>query len=163
MHIDDFASLDPGRASWLFDGHEFEVSSVSVYRDDSCYANFLILYTSGSEPFGVSQPSGGRDEACYWKDRYVSLAEFSNGYAEIDGDIHALEDPSPEPRLRYLARRALLIAPHASSAMQSKSQQSVVAMLESVEKANGSIGAEDLRNFASAFRHNIDSDVSILR
>jgi hypothetical protein len=163
MHCYEFTQIDAEHAIWLFDGFEFKIDQIAIYRDDSCFANFLVLFTNGSPPFGIETPFRMSDDAGFWNGRYISRAEFNNGYAEIDGDIVELSDPPSEMRSRYLSNQAILIAPHASSAMNSESDRSVMRMLSYFNERSDGIKLAKLEDFVRGFRHNVDDDVDILR
>jgi hypothetical protein len=148
---------------WLVDGYELEIEAIAVYRTDSVFSNFVVLYTDGSSPFGIHQPSAGRDSAGYWRGQYLTVEEAANGYADFNGTIEKLADPESEIRLRYLLPEAMLIAPHASSAFQRKSDAAVEKMLEAIISARGVFPTAQLEVWADTFVRNIDEEVSYLR
>jgi serine/threonine protein kinase len=155
LHLDD--------ERWLVDGYEVEIESVAIYRTDSVFSNFVVLYTDGSAPFGVHEPYKGRDEAGYWHGHYISMQEATNGYADFNGTVVRLEDPESEIRLRYVRPEAIVVAPHASSALQRQSDTAVETMLKAIVDARGLISPTQLESWAESFSRNIDEEVSYLR
>jgi serine/threonine-protein kinase len=163
MHLERISTLDLNNATWLVNDFEFRVDSVSVFRDDSCYANFVILYTQGSDPFSANDNSLSDEQVGFWRGQYISMAEYTNGYAEVNGQVVELIEPHAEVRSRFIKPQVLLIAPHSSSALHSENQSIVSDFLEALESNWPQDPVAELTAFARKIKRHIDRDVDILR
>ena len=75
---------------WLIGGYECKVADLWVHRHPTLERQYVIIQLAPRSPFGVSSTDTSNTEivvAGYYRGRYVSGAEFDDGYAIIDGDV----------------------------------------------------------------------------
>ncbi len=66
-------------------------------------ARYVLLNCAPMPSFGLFEPSLEKDEAAWFRDRYISREEYDDGAAEIDDDVVILEGMA-ESRTRNRTR-----------------------------------------------------------
>lgn len=124
MYIDRFEVLDEASGRCLLGSDELLIDTVAVYRAPRAYWSFVYVSARADGPTGVTpiskeeierqvkEEGEAYEEVGYWNGRYVTRAEFDDGYAEIDGEVQELK--GAEPRLRHLSDYNLFITSHTS-------------------------------------------------
>jgi eukaryotic-like serine/threonine-protein kinase len=161
MHLDRVEPLDLSNSTWLINEYEYRIDAVAVFRDSSIFANFVLLYTKGSDPFTKIDTSYSRDLAGFWRGKYISAAECANGYAEVDGKVIELVNPVAEYRSRYIEPKVLLIAPQWSSARHTGNDKTISTFLESIEKNWPSDPTPHLADLSRKIKKHVDVEVSM--
>jgi len=105
---------------WLIGWLECDVKDLWVYRHHRSVRQYVVLHLKAMTPFfdedsPATEPEDPDEpwevEAAYSYscDKYFTLAEFFNGYAEIEGEV--VEMPEPHRRVRNLRDDFLFLAP----------------------------------------------------
>jgi len=77
---------------WLIQHDECEIIDLWVYRHPTFERQYVLLHLAPQPPFGLySGNANDREEAGYYKGRYVTRGEYDDGYAEIDEEIIKLQ------------------------------------------------------------------------
>jgi hypothetical protein len=111
------------RGYFLIDIHELDIAKLVAHRSppeadmEFIYIEARAVCPSGIYTFTesdlarrVAEWGFAHEEVGYYKERYISRAEYDDGYARLDGEVlHVGEEA--EVRLRYLTPYNLLIAP----------------------------------------------------
>jgi hypothetical protein len=74
---------------WLIQHDECKVIDLWVYRHPTLERQYVLLHLASQPSFGLynSDVNREREEAGYYKGRYITREEYDDGYAEIDGKI----------------------------------------------------------------------------
>ena len=112
LQVDHMRKLDDG--TWLIGRDERRVDDAWVHigpghgSRKALSAQYVLLNCAPMPSFGLSEPSSVREEAAWFRDRYISRAEYDDGAAEIDDDVIVL-DGTAEPRTRNRTRDFLFL------------------------------------------------------
>lgn len=110
---------------FLINYRELKITKLMAHRSWVEDMEFLYVETSAAHPSGiydlttsdlermVTEWGFASEELGYYKGRYISRAEYDDGYANINGEVVALRDMA-ELRVRHLTPFNLLIAAKAS-------------------------------------------------
>jgi len=112
-------------AHFLIDSDELDIARLVAHRTLAAEdVEFVYVETRAVDPSGiytltdsdlseeVAQYGFAREVLGYYKGRYISIEQYQDGYANINGEIVPLTEA--ESRRRYLTPYNLLIAPQAS-------------------------------------------------
>lgn len=103
---------------WLVDCHECEIVDLWIYRNATKLAHqFVTLELAPRPPFGIYSSRDSErnsEEAGFFNGKYISRAEFDDGFALIDGEVIQL-DGTEKIRIRNLKRSFLILAPNGST------------------------------------------------
>jgi len=95
LQVDQMRKLDD--ATWLIGRDERRVDEARVYigpgygSRKALSAQYVLLNCAPIPSFGLSEPGLEREEAAWFRDRYVSRAEYDDGAVEIDDEVVMLE------------------------------------------------------------------------
>lgn len=112
LQIDGMRKLDD--ATWLIGRDERQVDEAWVYigpgygSRKALSAQYVLLNCAPMPSFGLSEPGLESEEAAWFRNRYVSRAEYDDGAAEIDDEVFILEGRS-ELRTRNITRDFLFL------------------------------------------------------
>ena len=112
LQVDQMRKLDD--ATWLIGRDERRVDEAWVYvgpgygSRKALSAQYVLLNCAPMPSFGLSEPGLEREEAAWFRDRYVSRAEYDDGAAEIDDEVIILEGEA-ELRTRNKIRDFLFL------------------------------------------------------
>ncbi len=112
LQVDEVRKLDD--ATWLIGRNERRVEEAWVHigpgygSRKALSAQYVLLNCAPMPSFGLSEPSPEREEAAWFRDRYVSRAEYDDGAAEIDDEVVVLEAEA-ELRTRNKVRDFLFL------------------------------------------------------
>ncbi len=99
--------------NWLIDYHECEIVDLWICRHTARVTHQYILIQLAPRPsFGVyhsDNPDRTHEEVAFYKGRYITRAEYDDGYALIDGEVVELDD-STQLRFRNLQTDFLLLS-----------------------------------------------------
>lgn len=98
---------------WLIDYHECKIVDLWIYRNTvTITRQYVIVELAPISPFGFYDPNNtdrAYEEAAFFNGKYVTRAEFDDGYAVIDGEVIKLDDTA-KPRFRNLHTDFLVLA-----------------------------------------------------
>ena len=112
LQVEQMRKLDD--ATWLIGRDERRVDEAWVHigpghgSRKALSAQYVLLNCAPMPSFGLSEPSLEREEAAWFRDRYISREEYDDGAAEIDDDVVILEGMA-EPRTRNRTRDFLFL------------------------------------------------------
>lgn len=112
LQVGEVRKLDD--AIWLIGRNERRVEEAWVHigpgygSRKALSAQYVLLNCAPMPSFGLSKPSPEREEAAWFRDRYVSRAEYDDGAAEIDDEVVVLEGEA-ELRTRNKVRDFLFL------------------------------------------------------
>jgi hypothetical protein len=78
---------------WLIQHDECKIIDLWVYRHPTLERQYVLLHLAPQPPFGLysGDANSDREEAGYYKGRYVTRGEYDDGYAEIDEEVIELQ------------------------------------------------------------------------
>lgn len=96
---------------WLIQHDECKIIDLWIYRHPTLERQYVLLHLAPQPPFSLdsSDADSDRDEAGYYKGRYVTREEYDDGYAEIDEEV--IEIQGAELRSRNLKDDFKVLAP----------------------------------------------------
>jgi len=96
---------------WLIQHDECKIIDLWVYRHPTQERQYVLLHLAPQPPFSLDSgdANSDRDEAGYYKGRYVTREEYDDGYAEIDEKV--IEIQGAELRSRNLKDDFKVLAP----------------------------------------------------
>lgn len=112
LQVDEMRKLD--EATWLIGRNERWVEEAWVHigpgygSRKALSAQYVLLNCAPMSSFGLSEPGEKKEEASWFRDRYVSRAEYDDGAAEIDDEVVILEGEA-ELRTRNKVRDFLFL------------------------------------------------------
>lgn len=116
-HIESFSVLAPDTV--LLDIHELKIAQLAAVNSGSYYQSFVYIRSEASEPSGIYDSANidkqlehwdyASEEYALFRGRPISLAEYEDNAAVIDGRVFELDDEA-EPRMRYITPYNLLLA-----------------------------------------------------
>lgn len=149
MLIDRFKVLAPGTV--LIDHQELVIEELAAVNAGSYYQSFIYIKTRPSIPSGLNDHSPIPDQVAHrgfaleefalFRGRPVTIAEYDDGSAIIDGDVVNMNGEA-EIRVKYLSNYNLLIAPFNSPINNNRFDQPRVALLNGL--LTGAVTIEQL-------------------
>jgi serine/threonine protein kinase len=118
LQVDQMRKLDD--STWLIGKDERRVDEAWVYigpgygSRKALSAQYVLLNCAPMPSFGLSEPDLEREEAAWFRDRYVSRAEYDDGATEIDDEVVMLEGKA-ELRTRNKSRDFLFLGTNGHS------------------------------------------------
>jgi serine/threonine-protein kinase len=112
LQVEQLRKLDD--ATWLIGRDERRVDEAWVHigpghgSRKALSAQYVLLNCAPMPSFGLSEQSLEREEAAWFRDRYISREEYDDGAAEIDDDVVVLKGMA-EPRTRNRTRDFLFL------------------------------------------------------
>lgn len=78
---------------WLIQYDECKIIDLWIYRHPTLERQYVLLHLAPQVPFGLDSDNANsdREEAGYYKGRYVTRSEYDDGYAEIDEEVIELQ------------------------------------------------------------------------
>lgn len=108
LEIKQMRRLDDG--SWLIGNEECRVREAWVNRlPGDLDRQYVLLDCEPMPPFGLYEADDFEtEEAAWFRDRYITRAEFDDNRAEIDGEVVRLNDEA-ELRVRWKVRAFMFV------------------------------------------------------
>lgn len=143
--------------TWLMDGMEIQVEKVWAYKNP--YAQdrqFLLIKTKPMPSFEI-YPEGneGWQEAGWFKDRYITRAEYDDGYAIIDGQSVQL-DGTEEIRIRNLKTEYYFLATESHAILLVENDGEVYDVFQKIIIKHN-LDEEDVQRLSRLRKHKISS------
>jgi eukaryotic-like serine/threonine-protein kinase len=155
--VDDLVSLD--EATWLIDGMEFRPQELWVNVDPSWHRSFAIIVSQRMPPFPDGGSYASYQEAGLLLDgRYVSRAEWDNGFAEFDGDVVDLRHLKKDLRRRYLEQKAIFLGSKYHDAHQSENERRTKEIVKRAEA--GTLFESVLERFGQEIGEHIHREIA---
>src|SRR6266699_2306714 len=120
---------------WLIQHDECKIIDLWVYRHPTFERQYVLLHLAPQLPFGLYTGDANidREEAGYYKGRYVTRGEYDDGYAEIDEEIIELQ--GVELRSRNLKDDFKVLVPKYSAYNQHASDQQTDEVYQALRAA----------------------------
>jgi len=120
---------------WLIQHDECKVIDLWVYRHQTSERQYVLLHLAPQPPFGLYTGDANidREEAGYYKGRYVTRGEYDDGYAEIDEEVIELQ--GVELRSRNLKDDFYVLVPNYSVYNQYANDQQTAEVYQTLRAA----------------------------
>jgi len=120
---------------WLIQHDECKIIDLWVYRHPTLERQYVLLHLAPQPPFGLYSDDANidREEAGYYKGRYVTRGEYDDGYAEIDEEIIELQ--GVELRSRNLKDDFYVLVPKYSVFNQNANDQQTNEVYQTLRAA----------------------------
>ncbi len=120
---------------WLIQHDECKIIDLWAYRHPTLERQYVLLHLAPQLPFGLysGDANFGREEAGYYKGRYVTRGEYDDGYAEIDEEIIELQ--GVELRSRNLKDDFYVLVPKFSAYNQHANDQQTDEVYQTLRAA----------------------------
>jgi serine/threonine-protein kinase len=118
LQIDEMRKLDD--TTWLIGRDERRVDEAWVYKGPgygsrkALSKQYVLLNCAPMPSFGLSEPSLEREEAAWFRDRYISRTEYDDDATEIENEVVRLGTEA-ELRTRNKTRDFVLLGTNAHS------------------------------------------------
>jgi hypothetical protein len=121
--------------AWLIQNSECKIIDLWVYRHPTFERQYVLLHLAPHPPFGLygGNANSDREEAGYYKGRYVMRGEYDDGYAEIDGEVIKLQ--GAELRSRNLKDDFYFLVPYYSVFNQRANNQQTDEVYQTLRAA----------------------------
>lgn len=141
--------------TWVLDSTEIQIEKLWAYKNNySLDHEFIIIKTKAMTPFGIYEKNGYRsEEAAWFKDRYITRAEYDDGAIEINGDTVWIENQA-EIRCRDLVPEIYFIASEFHPINLMKNDDVVEKIYEKLVAGND-LDEEDLKKLTHLKRHDM--------
>jgi len=139
---------------------EIKVKSAWVHSNPDIIYNECILINAESMPsFGVYGEESTGEEVGLVDDRhYITIEEFNNGFAEINGEIVDLKKHDVERRIREMNPMSYFIATSFHCVLQIKNDETVRDLIKKIQPAHN-ISEDEIRQFLNEIRRNSHPDI----
>lgn len=140
LEIDRVKRID--NETWLLNQYEIQVSKLFGYSDSSEHADIVFLTLKPMQPFGLNELYEGatQDDIAYLDENImITMNEYANGFAEIDGEVIDLADRNVEHRSRYLVETTIAIASVGHSAYQIANDTYISSFIDKLPKDDESL------------------------
>ena len=120
---------------WLIQHNECKIIDLWVYRHPTLERQYVLLHLAPQPPFGLysGDANSDREEAGYYKGRYVTRGEYDDGYAEIDEEVIELQ--GVELRSRNLKDDFYVLVPKFSAYNQHANDQQTDEVYQTLRAA----------------------------
>lgn len=120
---------------WLIQHDECKIIDLWAYRHPTLERQYVLLHSAPQPPFGLysGDASIDREEAGYYKGRYVTRGEYDDGYAEIDEEVIELQ--GVELRSRNLKDDFYVLVPKYSAYNQYANDQQTDEVYQTLRAA----------------------------
>jgi len=120
---------------WLIQHDECKIIDLWIYRHPTLERQYVFLHLAPQPPFGLYSGDANidREEAGYYKGRYVTRGEYDDGYAEIDEEVIELQDV--ELRSRNLKDDFYVLVPNYSVYNQHANDQQTDEVYQTLRAA----------------------------
>jgi hypothetical protein len=120
---------------WLIQHDECKIIDLWAYRHPTRERQYVLLHLAPQLPFGLYRGDANidREEAGYYKGRYVTRGEYDDGYAEIDEEVIELQ--GVELRSRNLKDDFYVLVPKFSAYNQHANDQQTDEVYQTLRAA----------------------------
>ena len=140
--------------TWLIDYGEHRIEEVWVKKDSySLDHQYVLLQCAPMPSFGIYDKEYEYEEAAWFRDRYITRAEYDDGVTEIDGVTIELNREA-ELRTREMKRDFLFIATNVHPILLFENDE-IVRRVYKIIKENDMITPEFLAPLDRLKRHRI--------
>ena len=139
---------------------EIKVKSAWVHSNPDIIYNECILINAERMPsFGVYGEESTGEEVGLVDDRhYITIEEFNNGFAEINGEIVDLKKHNVERRIREMSPMSYFIATCFHCVLQRENDETVRDLVKKIQPAHN-ISEDEFRQFLNEIRRNRHPDI----
>lgn len=142
--------------TWVMDGQEMQVEKVWALKDAySLDHQFLVIKTKPMPVFGIYDEAVGAEweEAAWYKERYISRAEYDDGVADIDGESVLLNGEA-QVRIRSLRPEYYFIGTQSHPILLPENDDVVSKVYEKLLETDF-LDEKDLKKLTGLRRHRI--------
>ncbi len=120
---------------WLIQHDECKIIDLWVYRHPTLERQYVLLHLAPQPPFRLDSGDANseRDQAGYYKGRYVTRGEYDDKYAEIDEEVIKIQ--GAELRSRNLKDDFKVLAPVYSAYNERANRQQTVEVDQALRAA----------------------------
>lgn len=154
----EFKLTQKGNGIWKFWDSEYDLTDVWVHYDASVYNDFALFHFQKGEPFDIDGKSMNYT-AIVDETHHISYSEYSNGYAEIEGEIWDLSKHNVEFIDRQDKEGYFFIGTRHNCILQYQNEPLIRDFIEKLLLENRSPTIEELRDFQWHIRKHKDNEV----
>ncbi|MCB0541042.1 MAG: protein kinase [Bacteroidetes bacterium] len=155
MHIHKITGQ--GKGVWKINQDEYHFISVYIYYDVSMYNDFMLVQYVKSEPFTFE----GEEIYHLAKvdgEHYITLGEYDNGYAEVNGEVINLEDHEVEVIIRQREGGWFFIASEYHCVLETRNDKRVRSYIDSLKNSDN-FELNDLKELKDYMRRHKHQEV----
>lgn len=114
---------------WLIGMVERKVELMWVNKGGAEQREFVLLQCAPMPSFGFYSETSDWEDAAWFRGRYIRRSEYDDGYANIDGQVVAL-DESAEPRVRGTKWQFMFLTTPVHSIMQAANEDTLIKICD---------------------------------